>query len=143
MTKPRVAILGLALESNRWSRPAGDADFKCLEGDAILHEARAAAPAMSLEAAAFVNAMDATGPWQPVPILVAGSFPAGPIEQATFERFLTTMLAGLETARPLDAVYICNHGGMTATHTFDPDGEIVTRVRQAVGPKARLVMTLD
>jgi microcystin degradation protein MlrC len=26
---------------------------------------------------------------------------------------------------------------------FDPDGEIVARVRQAVGPKARLVMTLD
>jgi microcystin degradation protein MlrC len=32
---------------------------------------------------------------------------------------------------------------MTATHMFDPDGEIVARVRQAVGPKARVVMTLD
>jgi microcystin degradation protein MlrC len=143
MTEPRVAILGLALESNRWSRPAGDGDFKCLEGDAILDEARAAAPAMPMEAAAFVKAMDATGPWQPVPILIASSFPAGPIEQATFERFLASMLAGLEAALPLDAVYICNHGGMTATHAFDPDGEIVARVRQAVGPKARLVLTLD
>jgi microcystin degradation protein MlrC len=143
MTEPRVAIIGLALESNRWSRPAGDADFKSLEGDAILQEARAATPAMPMEAAAFVKAMDASGPWQPVPILIAGSFPAGPIEQATFERFLAIMLAGLKAALPLDAVYICNHGAMTATHMFDPDGEIVTRVRQAVGPKARLVMTLD
>jgi microcystin degradation protein MlrC len=143
MTRPRVAILGLMLESNRWSRPAGDTDFKSLEGEAILREARAAAPAMAMEAAAFVKAMDATGPWEPVPILMAGSFPAGPIEQATFERFLGTMLAGLEAALPLDAVYICNHGGMTATHTFDPDGEIVARVREAVGPKARLVLTMD
>src|SRR5262245_49992656 len=133
----------LALESNRWSRPAGDADFRSLEGDAILHEARAAAPAMPMEAAAFVKAMDATGPWQPVPVLIAGSFPAGPIEQATFERFLATMLAGLEAALPLDAAYICNHGAMTATHMFDPDGEIVTRVRQVVGPKARVVLTMD
>ena len=138
MTSPRVAILGLALESNRWSRPAGEEDFKSacwLEGDAILQEARAAAPAMPMEAAAFVKAMDATGPWQPVPILIASSFPAGPIEQATFERVLAIMLAGLEAALPLDAAYICNHGAMTATHMFDPDGEIVTRVRQAVGRK--------
>ena len=146
MTEPRVAILGLALESNRWSRPAGEEDFKSqcwLEGDAILHEARAATPAMPMEAAAFVKAMDATGPWQPVPILIASGFPAGPIEQAAFERILAIMLAGLKAALPLDAVYICNHGGMTATHMLDPDGEVVTRVRQAVGPKARLVLTMD
>jgi microcystin degradation protein MlrC len=146
MTEPRVAILGLALESNRWSRPAGEEDFRSqcwLEGDAILHEARAATPALPMEASGFVKAMDATGPWRPVPILIASSFPAGPIEQATFERILAIMLAGLEAALPLDAVYICNHGGMTATHMFDPDGEIVTRVRQAVGPKTRVVLTMD
>jgi microcystin degradation protein MlrC len=146
MTIPRVAIFGLALESNRWSRPAAEEDFKSvcwLEGDAILHEARLTTPAMPMEAAAFVKAMDATGPWQPVPILIASSFPAGPIEQATFEQALGLILASLEAALPLDATYICNHGAMTATHTFDPDGEIVTRVRQAIGPKARLVMTLD
>jgi microcystin degradation protein MlrC len=146
MTKPRVAILGLSLESNRWSRPASEEDFKShcwLEGDAILQQARLATPAMPMEAAAFVKAMDATGPWEPVPILVATSFPAGPIEQATFEHVLAIMLAGLEAALPLDAAYICNHGAMTATHMFDADGEIVTRVRQTIGPKARLVMTLD
>lgn len=146
MTSPRVAILGLALESNRWSRPAGEEDFKSacwLDGDAILEEARAAAPAMPMEAAAFVKAMDATGSWQPVPILVASSLPAGPIEQATFERVLATMVAGLEAASPIDAAYICNHGAMTATHTFDPDGEIVARVRAAVGPRTRIVVTLD
>jgi microcystin degradation protein MlrC len=146
MPSPRVGLLGVALESNRWSRPAGEEDFKAvcwLEGDAILREARAANPAMPMEAAAFVKAMDATGPWQPVPILITSSFPAGPIEQATFERILSIMLRGLEAALPLDAVYICNHGAMTATHMFDPDGEIVTQVRRTIGPKTRLVMTLD
>ena len=146
MTSPRVAIFGLSLESNRWSRPASEEDFKSacwLQGDAILHEARLATPAMPMEAAAFVKAMDATGPWEPVPILIASSFPAGPIEQATFERALAIMIAGLEAALPLDAAYICNHGAMTATHTFDPDGELVTRMRQVVGPKTRIVMTLD
>src|SRR5215471_13999010 len=107
MPSPRVAVLGLSLESNCWSRPAGEQDFKSvcwLEGDAILREARAAAPAMPMEAAAFVKAMDATGPWRPVPILIASSFPAGPIEQPTFERALAGMLTGLRAALPLAAV---------------------------------------
>lgn len=143
---PRVAILGLALESNRWSRPADDDDFRSLcwlEGDAILAQGRSVAPAMPMEAVGFVRAMDATGPWTPVPILVATSFPAGPIEEATFNRALGQMLDGLEAAGALDAVYICNHGGMTATHTFDPDGEMVERIRAAVGAGVRVVMTLD
>ncbi|MDX2204743.1 MAG: M81 family metallopeptidase [Hyphomicrobiaceae bacterium] len=143
MSAPRVALVGLALESNRWSKPAGEADFTWLAGDRILTEARATAPALAMEAAGFVRAMDATGPWAPVPVLLAGSYPAGPIEQATFETALARMLDGLAAARPLDAVYICNHGGMTATHTFDPDGEMVARIRAAVGPAVRIVMTLD
>ena len=146
MPKPRVALIGLALESNRWSRPASEEDFRSvcwLEGDEILNEARSVTPAMPMEAAAFVKAMDASGPWQPIPILIASSFPAGPIEQATFERALAFMLAGLKAALPLAAVYICNHGAMTATHIFDPDGEIVRGVREIVGSKPRLVMTLD
>src|SRR5262245_19028240 len=96
MPNPRVALIGLALESNRGSRPASEEDFRSvcwLEGEEILTQARAATPAMPMEAAAFVKAMDATGPWQPLPILIASSFPAGPIEQATFER------AGLHACR--------------------------------------------
>ncbi len=146
MQAPRVALVGLALESNRWSKPASEADFRSvcwLEGEEILAEARADAPAMPMEAAGFVRAMDASGPWQPVPILLASSYPAGPIEQAAFETALAIMQHGLRQADPVDAVYICNHGGMTATHSFDPDGDMVSAIRKAVGPKARIVMTLD
>src|SRR6267154_5374618 len=87
--------------------------------------------------------MDATGPWEAVPILIGSSFPAGPIEQATFEQALSIMHKGLRQAGALDAVYICNHGAMTATHMYDPDGEIVAQVRAIVGAKMRVVMTLD
>lgn len=146
MTSPRVALVGLALESNRWSKPASESDFRAacwLEGAAILKEARAAAPAMPMEAAGFVHAMDATGPWDPAPVLLTATYPAGPIEEAAFEVAVSQMLRGLEIAGPLDAVYVCNHGGMSATHTFDPDGEMVARIRKAVGAKVRIVMTLD
>lgn len=143
---PRIALVGLALESNRWSKPATEADFRAacwLEGDAILQQGRAQAPAMPMEAAGFIRAMDATGPWAPVPVLLAATYPAGPIEAEAFEAAVARMEAGLAAAGSVDGVYICNHGGMTATHTFDPDGAMVARIRKAVGPKARIVMTLD
>jgi microcystin degradation protein MlrC len=143
---PRVALLGMILESNRFSAPARRADFDSLtwlEGDALLAEARAPAPTLATEFAAFVRAMDATGPWTPVPCLLAASHPAGPVEQAVFEDAVARMEALLAAAGPVDAVLICNHGAMVAEHLDDPDGAIARRVRAAVGPEPRIVMTLD
>ena len=70
MKSPRVAIIGVWLEGNRFAPVAKEADFKSfyqLEGEAILEAARAPNPFIMGEAAAFVKTMDATGPWQPLP----------------------------------------------------------------------------
>ena len=143
---PRVALLGMILESNRFAAPARREDFERLtwvEGDALLAQARAPAPKLAPEFAAFVRAMDATGPWRPAPCLLAASHPAGPVERAAFEAATGRMEAGLAGAGPVDAVLICNHGAMVAEHLDDPDGEIARRVRAAVGPDALIMMTLD
>ncbi|MEL7347892.1 MAG: microcystinase MlrC family protease, partial [Pseudomonadota bacterium] len=63
---PRIALLGMILESNRFAAPATRADFESLtwlEGAALMAEARAPRPVLATEFAAFVRAMDATGPW--------------------------------------------------------------------------------
>jgi microcystin degradation protein MlrC len=146
MTAPRVAILGVFLESNRQAPVAVQADFEAgliLRGEAILADARATHPRLSPEAAAFVRTMDATGPWSPVPILFAISQPHGPIAADLHERFLEEIVTGLRGAGPLDAVFIANHGGMIATQTDDPDGEIIAAVRGVVGPSVPIVVTLD
>ncbi|MCB1491480.1 MAG: M81 family metallopeptidase [Rhodobiaceae bacterium] len=146
---PRVAIAGVILESNRFAPVAGPHDFESLyvlRGQAILDDARAAAPKMAQEAAAFIRAMDATGPWAPVPVLLAASHPAGLVDQALFDGYCAEIVAGLRAALadgPLDAVYIANHGGMAATVDPDPDGTLVRTVREAVGPDCRIVVTLD
>jgi microcystin degradation protein MlrC len=146
MTPPRVAILGVALESNRLSPVAVAADFAgvyVMRGQTILDEARAAHSRMLPEAAAFVTAMDATGSWQPVPILLTACYPHGPIAAELHHAFLAEIERGLMAAGPLDAVFIANHGGMIATNTDDPDGDIIELVRRIVGPGSRIVVTLD
>ncbi len=146
MSGPRVAIIGVWLESNRQAPIATEADFKSyyqLEGEAILTETRAPNPYVMGEAAAFVKTMDATGPWEPVPILIAGCHPHGPIDGRLFATYLEKMRAGLTAAGPLDAVYVANHGAMIATDNDDPDGEMIALARSIAGRKARVVVTLD
>jgi microcystin degradation protein MlrC len=146
MARPRVAIIGVWLESNRQAPVAREADFRSfyqLEGEAILAAARAVHPYILGEAAAFVRTMDATGPWQPVPILLAACHPHGCIDGRLMDRYLALMRQGLEAAGPLDAVYVANHGAMIATDRDDPDGEVIALAREIAGPKARIVVTLD
>ena len=146
MQGPRVAIVGVWLESNRQAPVAAARDFKsyyCLEGAVILDAARAANPLIMGEAAAFVQTMDATRLWTPVPILLAGCHPHGPVDGALMDRFLETIRTGLAEAGALDAVYIANHGAMLATNDEDPDGSVFALVRELIGPRTRIVVTLD
>ncbi|HRD77792.1 MAG TPA: M81 family metallopeptidase, partial [Hyphomicrobiaceae bacterium] len=143
---PRVAIIGVWLESNRAAPVTGESQFRgfyWLEGEAILEAARAKNPSILGEAAAFVKTMDATGLWEPVPILIAGAQPWGPVDGRLMDRFLDLIGDGLRQAGPLDAVYVANHGAMIATNRDDPDGEVIALAREIAGPAARIVVTLD
>ena len=148
----RIALLGLHLESNSFAPVSTERDFRqlCyLEDDAILTEARKAAPAMPAEMPGFIAAMDAhaakmpAGRWIPVPILVTAAEPGGPIDHGFFLRLLAEMDRRLKAAGKVDAVYISNHGGMTSTGTPDPDGLLYKMVRNAVGPDVPVVATVD
>lgn len=146
MREPKVALLGMILESNRFARPANEHDFRSLTwlgGKALLDEARSTTPSLAAEFAAFVRAMDATGPWHPVPCTLAASHPAGPVDKDVFETIAGSIESQLAAAGPLDAVYVCNHGAMVAEHSHDPDGDLMARVRAVVGPRTLIISTLD
>jgi microcystin degradation protein MlrC len=143
---PRVALAGFILESNSFAPVAREQDFRnryYFEGQEILDEAAGEHSVMPMEMAAFVRAMHATGPWQPVPLILTGYEPAGPVDHAFYDRTVDAMLSALSQIGPVDAVYVCNHGAMTTTEIHDPDGDMVARVRAAVGPDAAIVVTLD
>ncbi|MEM8703448.1 MAG: M81 family metallopeptidase [Pseudomonadota bacterium] len=146
MREPKVALLGMILESNRFARPANEHDFRSLtwlDGKTLLDQARSATPSLATEFAAFVRAMDATGPWHPVPCTLAASHPAGPVDKDVFETIAGGIESQLAAAGPLDAVYVCNHGAMVAEHSHDPDGDLMARVRAVAGPGTLVVSTLD
>src|SRR5919202_4246675 len=92
-TGPRIGILGIHLESNAFAPVTTEADFRAscyFEGDAMLREAAKPAPAMPAEIPGFVEAMNASGPWEPVPIVLTATEPGGAAEygfvKSTLER---------------------------------------------------------
>ena len=141
---PKIALLGLILESNRFARPASLDDFERLtvkRGKTLIDDARSATPSIAIEFSAFVKAMDATGDWQPVPIILMASRPLGVVREAVFKSYCAEAISQLDES--FDAVYLCHHGAMVAEHLHDPDGAIAEMARLAVGPKTPIIMTLD
>lgn len=143
---PRVAILGFTLEVNRDAPPPTRAQFEAnvlVKGERIIDEARSAAPAVGPFVPGFVEVMDATGPWTPLPILVASASAGGVLPDALWSEFRRAFANGLREAGRIDAVYINGHGCGSRDSNDDLDGELAELVRGAVGPAVPIVMTLD
>ncbi len=141
-----MAVLGFSIECNRFAPVATEADFRgrtWFEGAALMGEARALAPRMLAELPGFVADMDAAGPWQPVPLLLAMAEPNGPVKQAVFGGMMASWNAGLRDAGKLDGVYVVLHGAGLATADDDPEGTLLTRIRAIVGPDVPVVASLD
>ncbi|SMG48716.1 M81 family metallopeptidase [Paraburkholderia susongensis] len=146
MKCPRIAILGFAIESNRFAPVSTREDFLSrawLKGADLMTDARRDAPVMTPEIPAFVRTLDSIGPWTPVPVLFANAESGGAVEHAFFEDTMTEFERGLRLALPLDAVYICEHGAAITTEEDDPDGAVFALVRSIVGPSVPIVATLD
>jgi microcystin degradation protein MlrC len=143
---PRIALLGFSIECNRFAPVATEVDFASrtlIGGDAMVTEARSPAPRMLGELPGFVADMDAAGPWEAVPILLAMAEPNGPVEHAFFRRLMTEWESGLRRAGTLDGVYCVMHGAGLTTQDHDPEGTILTMARGIVGPKVPIVATYD
>src|SRR3954467_3720718 len=135
-TRPRIAILGIHLESNAFAPVTTEADFRAscyYEGEAMLAEAAKPAPAMPAEIPGFVEAMNASGAWEPVPIIITATEPGGAADHAFVARTFDHMRALLRERGPFDAIYISNHGAMISTNDSDPDGELYALARETVG----------
>ena len=142
---PRVALLGYMLESNGFAPVATEKDFRrtWVDGDGILKDAAAKAPREPGGFVGFISGMNASGAWEPVPLLYTSAGASGPMEQAFLDKFLKIVEERIKAAMPFDGIYIQDHGAAGATADTDPDGTLFALVRRVVGPDIPIVATLD
>src|ERR1700751_6113677 len=95
---PRIAVLGFAIECNRFAPVSPADDFQQdvdIRGNQIVSEGRAAASITLPDLPGFFAEMDRSGPWTPVPLRVALAQPGGPVEEGFFKGLLTELGSSL------------------------------------------------
>jgi microcystin degradation protein MlrC len=142
----RIAVGGFQHETNTFSPVlATFADFEApdawpgLTRGAGVFEAVAG---INLPAAGFVQ--EARSLHHALhPLAWCSAQPSGRVTRDAFERIAALLLEDLRACGRLDAVYLDLHGAMVTEHLDDADGELLRRVRAAVGADVPVVASLD
>ncbi|MEM9148346.1 MAG: M81 family metallopeptidase [Pseudomonadota bacterium] len=140
----RIATAGFQHETNTFApMPTRLADFErggawpaLLRGEAMLE----AFDGTNIPTAGFLEARaDATL----VPLLWAAAEPGGFVAQAAFDAISGELLDRLQAAGQVDGLYLDLHGAMVTEDVEDGEGELLRRLRAAVGPDLPIVVSLD
>jgi microcystin degradation protein MlrC len=146
MPSPRIAVGGFMLESNGHSPVATREEFAenfVGRGDELAADWKSAHPRAPLTLTGFVEAMDSSGAWTPVPLICAAAGASGPVEHGFFMEVVEEHEKRLRAALPVDGVFLALHGGAIGTGEDDPEGLLLERVRAIVGSSVPIVAPLD
>lgn len=78
-----------------------------------------------------------------VPLAWTSGGAGGLVTRDAFERITASLVGRLSEALPVDAVYLDLHGAMVGEDFEDGEGELLRRVRAAVGPTVPVAISLD
>ncbi|MCO5732317.1 M81 family metallopeptidase [Rhizobium sp. SSA_523] len=81
--------------------------------------------------------------WTLIEGTAAWADPAGLVNRLAYESLRDEILNQLTSALPVDAVVLGLHGAMVADGYIDPEGDLLTRIREIVGPEILVCAELD
>lgn len=130
---PKVAIAGIKIESSTFS-PARSSEesFNVAIGDEIYDMIPYLRDGQPLRDRAE---------W--VPTLVARATPGGAVTRETYEKFVSIILDSLRANLPLDGLVYDIHGAMSVVGLDDPEGDMIKRIREVIGPEVVVTTPMD
>jgi microcystin degradation protein MlrC len=141
----RIAIGGFQHETNTFAPlKATYRDFEMADGWPGLTEGTAILTTfdgINLPIAGFLDA--ARAKHEIVPLLWASASPSAHVERDAYERIAGRLLSLIKGAGSLNGLYLDLHGAMVAEQLEDGEGELLERIRAAVGPNLPIVVSLD
>jgi len=129
----RVAIGGIHIESSTFSPHLSTAhDFEVTRGDALLARYAWLSP---------------VAPWAAgvewIPLVHARALPGGAVEAATYDAWATEIVERLAEAGPIDGMLLDIHGAMSVVGRDDAEGDLVTAIREVIGPEPFVSAAMD
>jgi len=142
----RIAVGGMQHETNTFA--PSRADYKAFEAGGGWPGVQYGAPVFAaveganIPAAGAIQALRAQG-HQLVATAWGAASPSAHVTTDAFERIVSGLIANLKEQLPVDGVYLDLHGAMVTEAHDDGEGEILRRVREAVGPRVPIAASLD
>ncbi len=132
--KPRIAVVGIAIESSTFSPAKTTKDmFRILRGDDIFNSY----PFMRDSS----SEMRQRAHW--IGGMYARATPGGIVTREAYEEMVEESLDSLRNNLPLDGIYFDIHGAMSVEGVPDPEGDYIERVREVVGDEVMISSAMD
>ena len=141
----RIAVAGFQHETNTFAPTPTDfrqfqegGGFPGLQRGGAMRDTMAG---RNLPVSGALALLDATR-HSVIPTTWAAAEPGARVTRDAFERIASMILEDLRAAAP-DAVYLDLHGAMATEHHDDGEGELLARIRAALGDRVPVVASLD
>ena len=138
---PRILIGECKQEVSSFNPvPSSYADFDVSFGDEVLAFHRG----LKSEIGGALDVFATQGDIELVPTYSARAITSGGTLGATsFQRIGEEFLAAVRAAPPVDGIYLSLHGAMSVVGEDDPEGWLLAGVREIVGERVPIVVSLD
>jgi len=132
--RPRIAIAGIGIESSTFSPALStEASFLIKRGKEIY----TSYPGFMQDGSPARQAAE----W--FPAVTARSLPGGAVTREAYEAMIGYILDSLKKNLPYDGLFFDIHGAMSVVGLDDPEGDMITRVRQVIGNKPVISTSMD
>ncbi|MBK0328901.1 M81 family metallopeptidase [Rhodobacteraceae bacterium F11138] len=138
----RVAVASFMFEGNSLSLgTVGQVDFARFG----IHEGPDALAASEGTRLGMTGAVDVLrkAELEAVPIYAARCVSGGRVKDGFYEQAKSRIVDGLVAAMPLDGIYLELHGAMICETEDDPEGAILSAIRDQIGPSVPIAISLD
>jgi microcystin degradation protein MlrC len=95
--------------------------------------------------AGFLSAVQKSGMGRikAIPIVQAKSMSGGPVDSLFYAKIKNLILEAVSTRQQVDGIYLSLHGAMGVQGMSDPEGDLITSLREVVGPDVPIAVTFD
>ena len=141
----RIAVGGISQETCSFSQLRSDLDFFRRTGSIYFAEREDLIPLLSGTSTQVGGTLAAAAEQdvEVVPTFAAAALSGGPMTEEALEWMVERILRGIEEAPTLDGVILAMHGATMSEGRDDVTGYLLERVRCAVGPGAKIGVSLD
>ncbi len=144
MKQPKIAIAGFMHETNTFSPlPTTFENFehpgafpRLARGQAVIDKLAE----LNVATGGFISESD---DFELLPILWTFAEPGGYIEEDAFERLSAMITDAIGAADDLDGIFLDLHGAMVTRKFDDGEAEVLSRIREIVGPDLPMAISLD